>query len=186
MSGMWKRSMAVIRGTLADERASNSEPNLGLHHRATSRLYIHRRESRGHACRPWGKRTCLTFAGNTTAVRLEERLAGHSWGAWELGFLRLLHRGDFGSGLTIAAEMVGCGPGPFHFASASTVLPARQQSTSKHPPRRPVLARIASSISAPTRFFYNLVSMRSRPLFPLLFFRGRARDPSLMVQSTSQ
>jgi hypothetical protein len=26
-------------------------------------------------------------------------VAGHSWGAWELGFLRLLHRENFGSGL---------------------------------------------------------------------------------------
>jgi hypothetical protein len=47
---------------------------------------------------PWGKRTCLTFAGNTTAMRLEERVAGHSWGAWELGFMRLFHRENFGSG----------------------------------------------------------------------------------------
>jgi hypothetical protein len=31
-------------------------------------------------------------------------VAGHSWGAWELGFLRLLHRENFGSGLTIPAH----------------------------------------------------------------------------------
>ncbi len=40
MSGMWKRSMAVISGTLADERASQQEPNFSLNHRATSRLYL--------------------------------------------------------------------------------------------------------------------------------------------------
>jgi hypothetical protein len=51
------------------------------------------------ACQRRGKRTCPTFAGNTTAMRLEERAAGHSRGAWELGFLRLFHRENFGSGL---------------------------------------------------------------------------------------
>ena len=53
------------------------------------------------ACQRWGKRTCLTFAGNTTAVRLEERAGGHSWGAWELGFLGLSYRENFGSGLGV-------------------------------------------------------------------------------------
>jgi hypothetical protein len=62
---------------------------------------ICRRESCRHGLPPTGKRTCLTFAGNTTAVRLEERVAGHSWGAWELGFLRLFHRENFGSGLGV-------------------------------------------------------------------------------------
>jgi hypothetical protein len=37
-------------------------------------------------------------------------VAGHSWGAWELGFLRLLHRENFGSGLTSTIRTAGCGP----------------------------------------------------------------------------
>ena len=39
MSGMWKRSMAVIMGHSQTKGRANSEPNLGLNHRATSRLY---------------------------------------------------------------------------------------------------------------------------------------------------
>jgi hypothetical protein len=40
MSGMWKRSMAVIVGHSQTKGRANSEPNLGLNHRATSRLYV--------------------------------------------------------------------------------------------------------------------------------------------------
>ncbi len=40
MSGMWKRSTAVIMGHSPTKGRGNSEPNLGLNHRATSRLYL--------------------------------------------------------------------------------------------------------------------------------------------------
>jgi len=39
MSGMWKRSMAVILGHSQTKGRANREPNLSLNHRATSRLY---------------------------------------------------------------------------------------------------------------------------------------------------
>jgi RHS repeat-associated protein len=39
MSGMWKRSMAVIMGHSQTKGRANSEPNFSLNHRATSRLY---------------------------------------------------------------------------------------------------------------------------------------------------
>jgi hypothetical protein len=39
MSGKWKRSMAEIVGHSQTKGRANGEPNLGLNHRATSRLY---------------------------------------------------------------------------------------------------------------------------------------------------
>jgi hypothetical protein len=62
MSGMWKRSMAVIMGHSQTKGRANRDPNLGLNHRATSRLYIIHGENRVRSRQSTPSAAVLAFA----------------------------------------------------------------------------------------------------------------------------